>query len=91
MVRGQTNVQADEQITKLNMLMHRYTHRQAAREGGVNSPRSSKQPEGGQAGNPSSQQAQASSLKTKTGKQPAPPQAGENHYRVGVREIKCTV
>jgi hypothetical protein len=30
MVRGQTNVHADEQITKLNMLMHRYTQRQAA-------------------------------------------------------------
>jgi hypothetical protein len=39
------NVHADEQITKLNMLMHRYTQRQAA-EHPASSRTPGKQPDG---------------------------------------------
>jgi hypothetical protein len=52
-------------------------------------PKGGRQAAGGKPA--SSQRAQASSLKQKPGKQRAPPHAGENHYRVGGRESKCTV
>ena len=68
------------------------THRQAAGGGGVNSPRSSKQPEGGQAGSPSSQRAQPCSLKTK---KTASSRRHRRQGRIAIGwvggKIKCTV